>query len=393
MAIKVFHQCGHQTIWNRQSYEDDACGDGLILSPVHQKREWVEEELPSDIKNSSFFDPQYYLPSSQKAKLNTYGFFPENISGGFSTEDFSLFALKSAQQCVEFQIEQGFERIVIPTRYYDQMKTDFIDKQNAYTVHPFLRALDEIQTEKPVFLTLVLTSAMIGDSKYRTGLLNWVTSFPQIDGLYLIPDYPRDSKQIADENFLFELLVVVSDIHRIGLRVTVGYLNTEGVLLSLIPDVEITFGSFENTRIFSIDKFLENEEERRGPRARIYVPGLFNWLQISQAKEIRRDARDIWDRIHFPTEESERALDAAVDPTFNQPGLYKHHFKVYAQQINKQGSLSREDRYTKLRNDIRDALSYYRLLEQRNFDLERHGNADHLQPWLDAINRYWRRAA
>jgi hypothetical protein len=74
------------------------------------------------------------------------------------------------------------------------MITDFTDRQDVYAVHPFLEAIDRSGAEKPVLLSVVLTSHMIKDEQYRTNILNWITSFPRIDGIYLIPDCERASK-------------------------------------------------------------------------------------------------------------------------------------------------------------------------------------------------------
>ena len=62
---------------------------------------------------------------------------------GFSTQDFSLLAQKSAELCVEFQIDNNFESIVIPARFYSDMVTDYIEKQKAFSVEPFLSEISK----------------------------------------------------------------------------------------------------------------------------------------------------------------------------------------------------------------------------------------------------------
>ena len=36
MSVKIYHQVGHFSNWNIDSFHEDHCGDGMILSPVHQ---------------------------------------------------------------------------------------------------------------------------------------------------------------------------------------------------------------------------------------------------------------------------------------------------------------------------------------------------------------------
>lgn len=389
MKAKLLHQCGHNSKWNKDAFEKEDVGDGLILSPVHWSRDAVQK-LPSSLKSASLFDPQFYLPSSQKQKLKSYDFFPETISGGFDTNNFSLHALEAARMCVEFQIENEFSGIVIPTRYFSQMVSDFTERQSVYSVEPFLEALSQTDFERPVYLSIVMTSHMIKDETFRTRILNWLTSYQQIDGVYLIPDCERSIKQVDDSDFLEELLAMLHQLREIDLEVILGYQNTEGLLSMLVPEVTFTFGTFENTRIFSIDKFLVADEERRGPKARIYLPGLLNWIQLSQAKDIRTNARDLWDKIHQPTKYSETALEAAVEPYFNQPGLYKHHFEVFKDQVNQLAGLETVDRYENIRAQIHSAQTVYEELDKRRFELEKFGKGDYLAGWLTAINRHWR---
>lgn len=389
MAIKLFHQVGHCSNWNIDSFSQDSAGDGLIFSPVHQSSSQITS-VDDNIKNHSFLDPQYYLPSSQKKKLLTYNFFPELISNGFETIVFSNFAKKSAEECIKFQLENDFDRIVIPARYFDQMIPDYADHQEAYTVKPFLDALEKLSVNKPIFITLPLTSHMIMNATYRVHLLNWITTFPEIRGVYLFSSNERKTKQIIDENYLFSYLEFCKELRDAELDLVVGYLNAEGVLFSLIDEIAITMGAFENTRMFSLDKFLNSDDERRGPKSRIYLPGLFNWIQFSQAKEIRSDYPATWAKIYLPTEYGDIAFNAAADPTFNQAGLYKDFFINYSKQIGALSSLSLPNRYSSLREMLKESIARYSEIEV-GIDLELHGKGEHIQPWLNVINKYARK--
>ena len=391
MAVKLFHQCGHNTNWNVDSFTKDKCGEGLILSPVHKKHEDVQK-LDKNIKTQSIFDPQFYLPNSQKEKLKTYPFFPETISpDSFSTGDFPLVALEAAKQCIEFQVQNRFSRIVIPARYFDQMYPDFIERQNSYTVHPFLKALQHKKVQKPVYLTLPLTSHMIMSQIYRTQILNWATSFPEINGVYIIAAPPDEGlKQVQSEEFLFSYMSFLHQLRKADLEVLVGYSNTEGLLYLMVEGCDITFGAFENTRMFSIDKFIISDEERRGPKARIFSAGLLNWIQLNHAKEIMDEDRNLWKRVYDQTEYGDRALKATVEPTFNQPQLYKHHFVVLSRLVAELRALPVLERYKGLHSRLKMAGELYKKIMNLPMDLEKHSGGDHIQPWLNALNKFYR---
>jgi hypothetical protein len=382
MTFKIFHQVGHNYSWNIQSFTEDECGDGLILSPVHQDPGSVEK-LPAAIRAASMFDPQFYLPGSQKPKLKAYSFFPETFINGFTTVGFEAAAKQAATECIDFQLDQGFQNIVIPARYLDQMYSDFIEQHERFSVIPFLEALPE--TDRPICLTLALTSHMIQDEKFRNDVLNWVTKYPEIDQIYLIYSIERETKQIKSSDFLIAALSFAKEISDTGLELIIGYQNTESLLFTLIDDVTVTYGTFENTRIFSIDKFLVTEEERRGPKPRIYLPGLLNWIQFDQAKQIQDNAKKIWDGVYRASKYSEIVLARKVEPYFNQPELYKHHLYCMQRQFDQLNLLAPADRAKLITKWIMGASSLYSELEDIGLVIEKHGLGSHLSPWNIAL--------
>jgi hypothetical protein len=389
MGIKIYHQVGHNDIWNINSFSEDHSGDGLILSPVHQSLPHVVE-LEGNLRRRSLFDPQFYLPNSPKAKLSSYPFFPDQIANGFSTLNFLLIAGDSAKQCVEFQIEQEFEGIVIPARFVDQMASKYFENQEELTVRPFLGALAAAGVAKPVYLTVPITSAMLQDEGFQLQLLNWLTGFPEISGVYILVADDRKTKQIRSEKFLFAYLKFAHELAGTGLGVVLGHLNTENILFSIIEGITLTFGSFENTRMFSLDKFVDSEEERRGPKARIYLPKLLNWVRYEQAMQIRNENAALWEKVYTPTDYADRVIAAGIEPTFNQSPLYMHHFECVSEQIKQLGRVSVSQRFQTIRAQIKSAIDLHAEIAEGFFDLDTHGNGEHLQPWLDAINRFYR---
>lgn len=376
MSLRLLHQVGHNAKWSIDAFEDEGCGNGLILSPLHQSKDSVEK-LNADTRAASMFDPQFYLPSSQKPKLMQYPFFPEAVGGGFNTSSFKTHALAVAKECLEFQRSLGFRRLVIPTRFINQLYSDYVDRQKAFTVEAFVEAAEGA----PLCLSLAVTAPMIEDTGFRQKLLNWITSYPSVDHVYLMYQHERDTKQVADANFLRAAHDFFAEIQSTGLGLTVGYTNTECLLYSVLDNIELTIGAFENTRIFSVDKFVVSEEERRGPKARIYLPGLLNWVQFEDARRIKAEAPKVWTAIHTPTGHSEQALAQAIDPTFNQPPLYKHYFLVMQGEFTALEPMDRSARIARLKVRVAGARQAYKAIEEAGVILERHGRGTHLPAW------------
>ncbi|KAI1694438.1 hypothetical protein Ddc_22138 [Ditylenchus destructor] len=200
MALGLLHQVGHNSNWNVDSFQDDGNGDGLILSPLHQAKGTVEN-LPLATRRASLFDPQFYLPSSRKKKLLSYPFFPEQVDGGFSTATFGAHVGEVARECIEFQVEQQFRKVVVPTRFLAQMYSRYFEKQSQFTVDAFMHHAGDL----PLCLSVAITDHMIQDPDWRRHLLNWISSFPTVDEVYLMYQHERDLKQVQDPEFFARL--------------------------------------------------------------------------------------------------------------------------------------------------------------------------------------------
>ncbi len=381
MALGLLHQVGHNSNWNVESFQTDGCGDGLILSPLHQAKTTVEK-LPLETRSVSIFDPQFYLPSSRKPKLLTYPFFPEQVDGGFQTSTFVAHASEVAKACIDFQIDQGFRKVVVPTRYINQMYPSYFDQQRMFTIDAFM----EHAGNRPLCLSVALTAPMIQDADWRRRVLNWITSFPNVDEVYVMYEHERNTKQIQDAQFLADCMAFCSDVLNTGLGLVLGYTNTEGLLYSAAGDLTITMGAFENTRIFSVDKFLESEGERRGPKARIYLAGLLNWVQFEDAKRIRDRAPRVWQQVYRATPWADEALARLVEPTFNQSPLYKHYFRNMQDHVDELRALSLAERRALLIRKVDAALAAYREIDRAGVPLEKHGQAGHLQEWRRVLS-------
>lgn len=380
MALKLFHQVGHNASWNIDSFEKEQCGDGLILSPVHQSPGSIEKMREATLR-ASIFDPQFYLPSSQKPKLLQYDFFPEVITEGFSTSSFEASVKDAAKRCLEFQRNMKFRRLVVPTRFLDQMYSNYVDRQRAFTVDAFM---EQIGSEEEVCINLAVTSSMLEDEGFRTKLLSWITSYSNVSELYMIYSAPRERKQIHNKDLLVACHRLGQEMRGIGLELTWGHQNTEALLATAQGDVALSMGSFENTRIFSTDKFVASDDERRGPKARIYLPGLLNWLQFDQAKEIRGRFPKLWKSIYWETRHAEEALGLVLEPTFNQPQLYKHYFLCMSKEVGELKSSSIQDRIAYLKQRVAAAQSAYAEIG-RTIQLEKHGQGTHLDYWRAAL--------
>ncbi|MDD2468850.1 MAG: hypothetical protein PHI97_33180 [Desulfobulbus sp.] len=378
--MKIFHQAGHNTIWNISSFQD-GIGDGVIFSPVHYAERNIAT-VDDGVRQGSLFDPQFYMPESQKSKLHSYDFFPDKIMNGFKTVDFCNVAQMSARLCLEYQERSGFSALIIPCRYHQDMITDFIDQQVKFTVDAFLAELPSYRGEKLVFLSLPLSIAMVRDQKYRTEILNWVTSYPEIDGVYLQVNFEERTKQVHDYDKLQAYANFVRELVGSELKVICGYSNLEGLLISLFDVWGVTIGAYENTRKFSTDKFIDDDKIQMGPAPRIYLPGLLNWVRYDTAKEIMEDCPDIWAKVYISTPEADKVLSEAKPPHFSQAPLYKHYFRLAYHEYQNMLRLTPANRHAALTDRVGVALKLHEEIESEGVQFfDENCRGGHLIGW------------
>ena len=386
--MKIYHQAGHNTNWNIDSYSEEKAGDGIIFSPVHYPKNKIEEANDA-IKKVSIFDPQYYIPDSQKKKLHSYEFFPEKITDGFSTTDFEAVAQQSAQQCLNFQVENKFESIIIPARYFSDLVTDYIEKQKTFSVEPFMSEINNLGEVKDVFITLPTTVQMIQDKGYRLELLNWIASYPKVSGVYFLNQIREATKQITHFENLNAHVSFIQDIQECDLKVIVGYCNTESILLSILDPYALTIGAYENTRNFSVDKFLEDDSDKRGPAPRIYLPKLLNWVRYDTVVEIKDDFPELWKEVYTQTGYMDNVFSSSGRPHFTQPALYKHHFQLIARQLRELKKITVSDRVSRVESMIREASKLYsKITDAGVIFFDDNCKGDHLPGWNRVLRKF-----
>lgn len=389
MTINIYHQTGHNTVWNRDSFSKDNVGIGLIYSPVHKSMDKFDK-VAKEIRSKSLFDPQFYLPDSQKKQFQSYDFFPSTIlqRSGFNTIDYQEVAYESAKKCVDFQITHDFSKIIIPTRFFEQLEPRYVKHQDSLFVRPFIRYLNQIGCKKEIVLTVPLTEHMLNSLDYKEGILNWLTCYPEIEGIYFVCQHESRTKQITNPNFLLEYMQVIKIAAEADLDILVGYSNTESILYCLCAEnISITIGAFENTRIFSLDRFVVNDDVRQAPAARIYLPKLLNWIRFEEALYIKTNYPDIWAEIYSENKYSEEAFNMTKSPAFNNPLLYKHYFIEFSKQVEELSIKNVDERFNIILSWIEAASSLYELINN-SYKLEVNSSEQHLNVWKNVIRTF-----
>lgn len=384
--MRILHQAGHNTVWNIELSKEDK-SDGIIFSPVHYSLSQLNKQIQNNKKiiETSLFDPQFYVPNSQKSKLNSYDFFPEKaLVGGFKTAKFHGNSHSIAKSCIDFQINNNFNSIVIPTRFFESGSLNLIDELNKY-LEPFLDYLGSLNTTKKIYYTLVISEWLLNSPDYLDDILDWATQMPIISGFYLIGNFTRTTKQISNQHQLLQYIKIIQALIENGFKVICGYCNTESLLFSGLEIEAVTIGAYENTRIFSTDKFIVSEEDRFGPAARLYMPKLMNWIRINTLNEIRDQLPKLWEKIYTETIYGNSSLDDP-NPHFTKKNPYKHSLITISEQLKQIAQLDPKKKAIEIKRQIDVAIDLYDELKRADIRfVDKNCDGEHLNVWRAAI--------
>jgi len=382
--MNVYHQTGFRGKWNMESFQNNI-GDGLIFSPINIDADKLLA-LKGTLKETSFLDPQLYLLNEAKGTLDTYPYFPGNLKPDFTTPDLDNSHLHLARLCVDYQMSNNFQYLVIPTRYYADNPTTYFIQSTDYFVTPFCDYVRENKISKKILLSVIVKTIMLSDEEKRNEVLNWITGHQNINGVYLIFENNFTSKQIKDFDYLFNALKFIKVLKDNQMEVHLGYTNTEALLYSIAMPDSITIGSYENLRSFGIKRFQDLENSpMRPPNARLYSTQLLQWIDyeyIQAMKSLLPDYTNYFDDSEY------RPL--MFKPEFKwhfaKPETYKHYFSVFYKQI-KNLPTTQKERISELKGVIKNALYLFKKIENTIL-LDDDSDGSHLPTWFNVINAF-----
>lgn len=383
--MKVYHQTGHNIKWNIDSLKDGV-GDGLIYSPINIDADKLLA-LDSSIKVNGFLDPQLYLLREAKGTIETYPYFPGNLKSDFATPDLDNDNIVLAKLCIDYQMKNAFEYLVIPTKYNTENPTNYFFQSTEYFVSPFCDYAREVKSDKKILLSVIVKGIMLTDSEKRNEVLNWITSHQNVDGVYLIFENTFTSKQIKDFDFLFNALRLIKVLKDNQMEVHIGYCNTEALLYSLAMPDSVSIGSYENLRSFGIRRFQETESgPMRSPNARLYSSKLMQWVDygyIQPMKTLLENYTKYFDEsVYNPLTN----FEPEYNWQFKKTEPYKHYFYVFDKQI-KSLPTNQNARIENLKVAIKEARNLFSKIESVVL-LDDDSDGSHLQHWFNVINAF-----
>jgi len=386
MKMKVFHQTGHNIKWNIDSF-NEGVGDGLIFSPINIDADKLLNDISSYIKQKSFLDPQLYLLNQTKGTMETYPYFPGNLKSDFSTPDLDNDNIVLAELCIDYQLKNEFDYLVIPTKYNDENPTNYLSQCTEYFVTPFCDYVKSIGAERRILLSVIVKGGMLIDEEKRDEILNWITGHQHVDGVYLIFENNFSTKQIKDFDYLLNALRLIRILKDNQMEVHIGYSNTEALLYSVAMPDSISIGSYENLRSFGIRRFQDREKSpMRSPNARLYSSKLLQWIDYGYIQSMK----SLVDNYSEYFDESSYNPLTNFEPSYNwqfkKTEPYKHYFYVFDKQIKALPD-QQDERIDELKTSIKKALDLFKRIEN-DVLLDENSDGSHLPTWYNVISAF-----
>jgi hypothetical protein len=253
--MAAFHQMGHDSK-NLILEEDDLVAyRGAILSPVNEvptKMAELMAKLKATPSFETIFDPQLYFPKSEREKLRTWPYFPQDVDTADTANDAWWQGLTDRLLAVgtELEVNAICSPVQVPSAYTNAYYAASV--QTARYMHERLEQgkgrTRGLQTAVVNLPDLVTT----GRAQEIASIVSQ-TAFDRVYVIFAGGSEPRNELDNADQ--LKGAMRLISDLKAAELRVLVGYSSTDVVLWKSAGAHDCASGKFFNLRRFGDARF------------------------------------------------------------------------------------------------------------------------------------------
>jgi hypothetical protein len=313
---------------------------GAIFSPINctqsEAAEQVQEVRTSKGNFEIIFDPQLYVPATDRGKLKKWAYFPKD----FDTADPTSFAWWSelnkrlALACQKVKVDSVCSPVIIPRVFDDRYYL------NAIAVGDELFQM--VKSDGRAVLQTVLASLTELNRKDRCLELASIVSATDAGRVYLVfigKTSPRRELTVGDE--LVGAMRLINALERNNVPVTVGFCSSDVLLWKTAGATACASGKFFNLRRFTRQRF-EEPTEGGGQFPYWFEESLVAFLRQSDLIRVRRQ--------HLLSDSSKRnpfgqQILALIDEARTKPpswlALSWRHFLFWFADV--EGRLSRGD--------------------------------------------------
>ncbi|WP_175813108.1 hypothetical protein [Burkholderia contaminans] len=272
----VYHQMGHDS-WNLIDRPELQRYSGLILSPVNNSQIEVSDRLDQlgftrnliDI----ILDPQLYKPRSDRGKLATWPYFPNDLDSADLTK--VSWWVQRGETLIKCARQLGTTAIcspaMLPRVFDDAYYSHVVDIANQ--LHPI--ACD---SKLEILLTAIvdLKTLTQTNSPHRIATVLTRTKVSRVYLIFLDDLKPR--QQRTDYESLSNAATLITLLESAGTKVIVGFSGLDGILWKHAGATDLATGKFFNLRRFVPGRW-DDAADGGKPAPYWTDDGLIAWLR------------------------------------------------------------------------------------------------------------------
>lgn len=284
--MSVFHQMGHHSS-NLIDLPAMSAYEGAIFSPINSTEEEVAEQIRQVRKARAefqvLFDPQLYVPATERGKLRKWSYFPSDVD----TADLTSAAWwkdlnkELARVCRRMKVDAVCSPAVIP-KVFD-------DKYYSYVVKVGTELSRAVKDRHLRVLQTVLVSLAELATDTRSLEVASIVSRTDADRVYLVlvgTTPPR--RELSDGDELRSAMQLIDALERNDLPVVVGFCSSDLVLWKAAGATACASGKFFNLRRFTRQRFEEPGSAGGGQLPYWFEEGLLAFLRQGDLIRVRK---------------------------------------------------------------------------------------------------------
>jgi hypothetical protein len=385
--MSVYHQMGHHSN-NLIDLPEMSSYAGAIFSPINctetEAAEQIGEARTSRKNFEIIFDPQLYVPASERGKLQKWAYFPKDVDSADVSSSAWWTALnkKLAVACQKLSADSVCSPVVIP-KVFD-------DKYYSTCTRASTELLGLVKPFKMDVLQTLLVNTPQLASNDRSLEIASIVSQTDASRIYLVVEAnasPR--RELSDENELVGLMRLVSALERNGIRVLVAFCSSELLLWKAAGAHGCASGKFFNLRRFSKQRFEGISAKGGGQMPYWFEEGLLAFLRQNDLVRIRRSGilSAASQSNPFGQEILANLDDALRNGTKPTPWLKNSWRQFLYWFADVEGRLSRAEVTPESLLATADA-NWSSLDKSKLLMLERENNGVWVRAWMNALNGY-----
>lgn len=354
-----------QTLVQRAFDKDHA--DGVILSPTDyafNKNKDLARKV-NRLDGTVLFDPQFYIPRTQRAAADSYPYFEEKGGDNFETVVVSEKRSREelCEQIIEVQDDIEVDAYISPARYLDTFSDKKIEGWVRLT-KTFLQVAEKEGRDIPIFATLPVSGASLNEQDPRDRLLDRITSVTP-DGFYVSVEYDRYRQHpLFGASEVHSYLDLLKNLRFNHFEILLGHTHQIAHLALGLGINAFASGHYKNTRAFNTNRWIPEDSGFGGGSVfYYYTDELLADLRVEQDLQVLY-ASDEFDldriRMNSPYEDDLFGATSPEEAEWKAAEAEWDHWVWSCHQISKKyQDKSLKERMTTAENVLEDASDLY----------------------------------